>query len=44
MGSFSLQICKFCARKGRTRPDWEHSIPPLDALRYSVTFRTLRRA
>jgi len=23
------------------RTDWEHSIPPLDALRYSITFRTL---
>lgn len=27
---------------GPARTDWEHSIPPLDALRYSVTFRTLR--
>jgi alkylated DNA repair dioxygenase AlkB len=26
---------------GEVRRDWEHSIPPLDALRYSVTFRTL---
>jgi alkylated DNA repair dioxygenase AlkB len=26
---------------GEARTDWEHSIPPLDALRYSITFRTL---
>ncbi len=24
------------------RNDWEHSIPPVEALRYSITFRTLR--
>ena len=27
---------------GPARRDWEHSITPLEALRYSVTFRTLR--
>lgn len=27
--------------RGEARSEWEHSIPPLDALRYSVTFRTL---
>jgi alkylated DNA repair dioxygenase AlkB len=27
---------------GEARSSWEHSIPPLDALRYSVTFRTLK--
>jgi alkylated DNA repair dioxygenase AlkB len=27
---------------GAARSQWEHSIPPLNALRYSVTFRTLR--
>ena len=27
---------------GAARSDWEHSIPPVDALRYSVTFRNLR--
>jgi alkylated DNA repair dioxygenase AlkB len=26
---------------GRARTEWEHSIPPVTALRYSVTFRTL---
>jgi alkylated DNA repair dioxygenase AlkB len=28
--------------RGPARFDWEHSIPPLDALRYSITFRTFR--
>jgi len=27
---------------GPGRTDWEHSIPAVDALRYSLTFRTLR--
>jgi alkylated DNA repair dioxygenase AlkB len=27
---------------GPARTDWEHSIPPVEALRYSVTFRTFR--
>jgi alkylated DNA repair dioxygenase AlkB len=26
---------------GEARTQWEHSIPPLDDLRYSITFRTL---
>ena len=25
--------------RGEVRSEWEHSIPPLDALRYSITFR-----
>lgn len=29
---------------GPVRWEWEHSIPPLDALRYSITFRNLRSA
>jgi alkylated DNA repair dioxygenase AlkB len=28
--------------RGPSRTEWEHSIPPLDQLRYSITFRTLR--
>ena len=27
--------------RGAARTEWEHSIPPLETLRYSVTFRTL---
>ena len=30
--------------RDEVRHKWEHSIAPLDALRYSVTFRTLTRA
>lgn len=28
--------------RGEVRSQWEHSIPPVTALRYSVTFRSLR--
>jgi alkylated DNA repair dioxygenase AlkB len=28
--------------RGPARSEWEHSIPPAEALRYSVTFRTVR--
>jgi len=28
--------------RGAVRTEWEHSIPPAEALRYSVTFRTVR--
>ena len=30
--------------QGASRTEWEHSIPPLETLRYSVTFRTLRES
>ena len=30
--------------RGSVRTDWEHSIPAVAALRYSITFRTLRPA
>lgn len=29
--------------RGSSRTEWEHSIPPVDAPRHSVTFRTLRQ-
>lgn len=29
---------------GAARNEWEHSIPPVEALRRSITFRTLRDA
>lgn len=29
---------------GKARWSWQHSIPPAMALRYSVTFRTLKRS
>jgi alkylated DNA repair dioxygenase AlkB len=28
--------------RGAARFEWEHSIPPLDRLRYSITLRTFR--
>jgi alkylated DNA repair dioxygenase AlkB len=28
--------------RGASRTEWEHSIPPVDQLRYSITFRSLR--
>jgi DNA oxidative demethylase len=28
--------------RGAARSEWEHSIPPVEAVRYSVTFRTLK--
>jgi alkylated DNA repair dioxygenase AlkB len=30
--------------RGAARTEWEHSIPPVEALRYSVTFRTLTKS
>jgi alkylated DNA repair dioxygenase AlkB len=29
--------------RGPARSEWQHSIPPVDQLRYSITFRTIRR-
>ena len=29
--------------RGPARDEWEHSIPPVDTLRYSITMRTFRR-
>ena len=28
--------------RGPSRDDWEHSIPAVEGLRYSITFRSLR--
>jgi len=39
--SRTLQPRSIYVLSGEARTDWEHSIPPLDALRYSITFRTL---
>jgi hypothetical protein len=30
--------------RGVAREIWQHSIPPVDMLRYSVTFRSLRES
>ena len=29
--------------RGAARTEWEHSIPAVESLRYSLTFRTLKR-
>ncbi|MBV8915468.1 MAG: alpha-ketoglutarate-dependent dioxygenase AlkB [Acetobacteraceae bacterium] len=40
--SLVLQPRSAYVLRGPSRTQWEHSIPGVDALRYSVTFRTLR--
>ncbi|MEA2934329.1 MAG: hypothetical protein QOD74_975 [Variibacter sp.] len=41
--SFTAQPRSAYLLSGVARSEWEHSIPPLENLRYSVTFRNLRR-
>jgi len=40
--SLELQPRSAYLLRGASRTEWEHSIPGVDALRFSVTFRTLR--
>jgi alkylated DNA repair dioxygenase AlkB len=40
--ALTLEPCSAYLLRGPVRTDWEHSIPPAERLRYSVTFRTLR--
>ncbi|MBW3616981.1 MAG: alpha-ketoglutarate-dependent dioxygenase AlkB [Proteobacteria bacterium] len=40
--SFTAEPRSAYALQGAARSDWEHSIPAVDALRWSVTFRTVR--
>jgi alkylated DNA repair dioxygenase AlkB len=40
--SIELQPRSAYLLRGPARTDWQHSIPPIDDLRYSVTFRSLR--
>jgi len=42
--SFTAEPRSAYLLRGPARTEWEHSIPHVDALRYSVTFRTLRKA
>jgi alkylated DNA repair dioxygenase AlkB len=37
-----LQPRSVYVMRGAARHEWEHSIPPMEQLRYSVTFRTVR--
>jgi len=39
--SFSAEPRSMYLLRGPSRTDWEHSIPPLGTLRYSITFRAL---
>jgi alkylated DNA repair dioxygenase AlkB len=40
--SISAQPRSAYLLRGPVRDEWEHSIPPVDTLRYSITFRNLR--
>ena len=42
--SIELQPRSAYLLRGPVRMDWQHSIPPVDTLRYSVTFRSLRES
>jgi alkylated DNA repair dioxygenase AlkB len=40
--SIELQPRSAYLLRGPARTDWQHSIPPVETLRYSITFRSLR--
>ena len=42
--SIELQPRSAYLLRGAARGDWQHSIPPVDKLRYSITFRSLRES
>jgi alkylated DNA repair dioxygenase AlkB len=42
--SIELQPRSAYFMRGPARWDWQHSIPPVDKLRYSITFRSLRES
>ncbi len=42
--SFTAEPRSAYILSGAARKEWEHSIPAVPALRYSITFRTLRKA
>ena len=39
--SLTLEPRSVYLLRGPSRTEWEHSIPAVDALRYSITFRSL---
>jgi alkylated DNA repair dioxygenase AlkB len=41
--SFTAEPRSIYLMHGPSRWEWEHSIPPVEALRYSITFRSLRQ-
>lgn len=40
--SFAAEPRSIYLMRGPSRWEWEHSIPPVETLRYSITFRSLR--
>jgi len=42
--SLAVQPRSLYVLRGPVRSEWQHSIPPVTALRYSVTFRSLARS
>jgi alkylated DNA repair dioxygenase AlkB len=40
--SLTAEPCSVYLLQGPSRMEWEHSIPPVDSLRYSVTFRSFK--
>jgi len=40
--SLMLEPRSIYVLSGEVRTEWEHSIPPVEALRYSITFRSLK--
>jgi alkylated DNA repair dioxygenase AlkB len=41
--SFTAEPRSAYLLRGPSRTEWEHSIPPLETLRYSITFRSMSR-
>lgn len=41
--TITLEPCSAYLLRGPVRKEWEHSIPPAESLRYSITFRSLRQ-
>jgi alkylated DNA repair dioxygenase AlkB len=41
--SFTAEPRSIYLMRGPSRWEWEHSIPPVETLRYSITFRSLRQ-
>jgi alkylated DNA repair dioxygenase AlkB len=41
--TLDLEPCSIYTMRGPARWDWQHAISPTKELRYSITFRTLRR-
>jgi alkylated DNA repair dioxygenase AlkB len=41
--SLTVEPRSIYVMRGPSRTEWEHSIPGVDALRYSITFRNLKR-